>query len=442
MEFFFNQRRLFTEGTWIAFGQVSAVVGTLAGIRILTEFVPPHVYGSVTLLLGITALGLGTVFNPIMQAALRFYPECSSHDLPALRHIMMTILRRRSVLSTVCVVAMWPIGQYFWSIPWTMIVLIPLLFSLDGLRTLETVLLNAARKQRAYATFAIAEAWGRPICAVCALQMFGPSVESMLIGYAAATACVLLCFYYLGQPEGLAQRPPIPLDRPALWKSIQTYSLPLIPTAAMGWISGMGDRYLIGGMLGLEQVGIYAAIYGLLSRPFLMATGIIELTLRPIYYQYIAAQAHHQARSLLWKWLGLVALVSGAGFVAILLAKNLIVNLLLAEEYRAGVNLVPWIAGGYGLLVLSHVFEKICFAYERTGMVLFIQSLGAVLGLAIAFIGIAWQGLLGAAMAVPVYFGVQLIISIVVARRTEIEALRRRTNVHEMEPTAPAERCA
>src|SRR5437870_2512662 len=137
-----SRSRLMAEGAWIAIGQIFAIAGTLFGIRVLTEFLPPHVYGAVTLLLGITALGLGMLFNPVMQAILRFYPEYSSNEILALRNIVTTILFRRTVLGTIILGFAWPIMHYVWGTPWTMIVFLPPLLILEGLRTLETVLLN------------------------------------------------------------------------------------------------------------------------------------------------------------------------------------------------------------------------------------------------------------------------------------------------------------
>jgi O-antigen/teichoic acid export membrane protein len=93
-----------------------------------------------------------------------------------------------------------------------------------------------------------------------------------------------------------------------------------------------------------------------------------------------------------------------------------LVSLFLAREYWVAVDLLPWIAGGYCLLVLSQVLEKVCFAHGRTGVVLFIQSLGGVVGLLVAYVGIKQLGLIGAAMAVPVYFGFQLLITLAAAQ--------------------------
>ena len=74
-----DRKQLITDGGWIAMGQGLAIVGTLLGIRALTELAPPQVYGTVTLLVGISALGLSTLYGPIMQAVLRYFASASPH---------------------------------------------------------------------------------------------------------------------------------------------------------------------------------------------------------------------------------------------------------------------------------------------------------------------------------------------------------------------------
>ena len=304
---------------------------------------------------------------------------------------------------------------------------LPLLIC-DGLRTLETVFLNAARNTRMHALLSIGEAWAKPIGAISALLILGQHTEAILAGYTIATSLVLFAYYRWGEAEAILKWPVRMRDDPKIRSSIEKYAHPLLHSAAVGWVNGVGDRYLIGLMIGVEQVGIYSAIYGLVSRPFLMTANIIELTIRPVYYSYVEKKDRWGSRSLLWKWFGITAAIATIGFLATYFSKDVFISLLLAQEYWIAVDLMPWIAGGYGLLVLAQVFEKVCFAYSRTGMVLFIQSLGGAVGLLAAYIGIKQQGLLGAAMAVPVYFGFQLILTLITAYIVERNAYGK--NVH------------
>jgi len=186
----------------------------------------------------------------------------------------------------------------------------------------------------------------------------------------------------------------------------------------LGWVTGVGDRYLIGGLLGVDKVGIYAAIYGLVSRPFLMLGSAVELTFRPIYNKAVVTDSPSEPRKVLRNWLLLLMGAGGIGFVFFTALAPTIVNVLVAEEYRSGARLVPWIAAGYVLLILSYVFEKVCYAYEATHLILLTQLCGALASLGIAFAAIRAWGLIGAAAAVPAYCGLQLLIAALAANWT------------------------
>ena len=251
------------------------------------------------------------------------------------------------------------------------------------------------------------------------------NATSILTAYAFTSAIILCLFYCTSKPEGSDSDYTYGKPDPAIGTAIKRYSLPLTPMAALGWVNGVGDRYLIGGMLGLGQAGIYAAVYGLMSRPFIMVSGIVELTLRPLYNRLVAEQKHREAARLLAKWLLIVSLAVGAGFAFVILFDKLIIKILLAEKYRSGISLMVWAAsGGYALLALSDVFIKVCYAYGYTGRILMVQVIGAVVSLTLALIGIKLFGLIGAAMAVPVYFGLMLLITIMVSR-SNIQKLQR-----------------
>ena len=89
-------------------------------------------------------------------------------------------------------------------------------------------------------------------------------------------------------------------------------------------------------------------------------------------------------------------------------------RLLLASQYQGASDLMPWIALGYAFLAVSYVFEKICYAHSRTKLVSLIQMFGTLSIVGLSFPSIQLLGLQGAAFAVPVAFGLQLIVSIAV----------------------------
>jgi len=416
-----SRHRLLKEGAWVTFGQVGSALGALVGLRLLTEYLEPAVFGFAMLLLGVVALGQGLAVNPLMQAVLRYYPEfASAGRVQIFRAVTVRIFRS----ITVCVSLLLCLGAFAHAavtgswIWFGLVVLIAAIFAIEGARSLELTLLNAARKQRPMALWSVAEAWARPVAVVAAVVFLTTQVSAVLIGYLIASVAIFLLFLPVvvrkddSMGEG-RQGNVVGSIRHNLW----SYALPLLPVAAAGWVSGLADRYVVGGVLGLAQAGSYAAVYALMSRPFLMLSAIIEQTLRPVYYDAVAAGDSKRPRTVLRTWLVLTALCGGIGFVLVLLLHEQIASLLLAESYRYSARLMPWIAGGYWLLILSHVFTRVCYAHHDTKSVLVIESVGAVLSLGLLFPLVSAYGVIGAAGAVPLYYGAQLVTAFLLSRR-------------------------
>ena len=90
-----KKTRLIGEGAWMAFGQAIAAIGLLAGVRVLTEFVPPNVFGAISLSVGVSTFGMSIFCKPFLHAALRFYPDASQKGrIPALKKIVNGFLFR------------------------------------------------------------------------------------------------------------------------------------------------------------------------------------------------------------------------------------------------------------------------------------------------------------------------------------------------------------
>jgi O-antigen/teichoic acid export membrane protein len=412
------RRRIIKEGAWISSGQIVSAIGTLVGIRLITEYVPPAVFGSVNLFLGILALLYGLMCGPALQAVLRFYSEeAQKNRTHLLRYAIIKILRGRSFL----LIGIILIAGFFYAAStktsYWIIVLLAGLLLLDIIRGIETSFLTAARRQQPYALWNTAEAWLRPAAAIVIVISLGATPQAVLAGFFIASLIGLVTFIAISKREGIVYGAELFERDLLLEQEIRRYAFPLIPLAIVAWISSLSDRYIIGGLLGLDQVGIYAAVYGLVSRPFLMVGGIIELTLRPLYFDAISAGQNVLEKKIFYVWLGITAAVCAVGVISVTVLRSQIGSLLLAENYRNSINLMPWIALGYSLLVISYVFEKTCYAYKKTKAVLYIQTSGAIASICIAIPLVYYWGLQGAAVAIPLYFGTQLLFSIYMARR-------------------------
>jgi O-antigen/teichoic acid export membrane protein len=299
---------------------------------------------------------------------------------------------------------------------------VTILTIIDSLRTLQLACFNASERHGRCAAWTSCEAWFKPLMAVLYMHFWGPSSGVALLGYATGGFLVAILFADRARLLSwlrLFGTPVPPDDFGVLRQRVSTYVRPLLPLAAIAWVSGMGDRYVLGSLLTLRDVGIYVAAYGLASRPFLMLATAIELTMRPRYQHAVSAANDRHSDQVLRVWIKLIVTLGGAGAAALALAPGLLPELLLAEEYRAeAATLLPWIGLGYLLLVVSQVMERVCYAHGNTGYILRIALAGAVIAAPASLLGIHYMGLVGAAAAVPVVFGAQLLVAYIYSRRS------------------------
>lgn len=388
--------------------QAFAALGQIIGVRLLTEALSPTVFGEVTLVVGISMLATSILVNPTMQALLRYYPEYAQagDGLPvertALRRIMRNVwfaLPLSIPLAILGLVAGWVSAG--------VLVLLFILTTVDGMRLLRTTVMNATRQHHRYGVWQIGEAWGRPVLAYVATIWWGVHAE-VVLGAFIVTSLALYGVMRYSSDSWSTATPSRDFNEDDLLRKFQTYGWPLIPLGLVGWISGMADRYMIGGMLSAENVGMYAAAYGLASRPLLMLSSIAETAIRPPYYSAIVRNDLLASRKYLTAWFVVVFAGGIAACLLFALFHKELAALLLGPRFREASYLMPWIAAGYGVLALYHIAARVCLGHDAPQAVTLTETAGALLAVVVGFFFIQAYGLWGAAVAVPVYYGVQL----------------------------------
>ena len=167
IELRFRHRKLLNEAAWVFAGQLTSAIGTLVGLRLVTEAVPPQVYGAAVLAIGIITLAQGAAVGPLMQAVLRFHLEPTSGAAGlGLRRVVVSALRQPVMVmcfALLLIIGAWALGA---GEEYLLGPLCSILFLVEVVRSVEVTFLNAARKQRTMALLVTVDAWLRPIAAV------------------------------------------------------------------------------------------------------------------------------------------------------------------------------------------------------------------------------------------------------------------------------------
>ncbi|MBP1148276.1 MULTISPECIES: lipopolysaccharide biosynthesis protein [Methylocaldum] len=429
-------RRIFGDASWALLGQVGSGVVLLLGTRIITELVSPEVYGQVALLTGIVALGVGIFAYPFICAGMRLLPECLE---PGKRSALHRVVRGLAARSSTVAVFFLAFGGAAYS---QMTGLDPWLFGVAALLFLATVrreigfqLLIGERRQREASLWQTSDGILRPLFAILLVWYWGPNAAWVLLGYAFASIASNTVWSFVHRPKRSKRIRHRSAVLGNLKRDVRAYAVPLIPMELLSWFSGLGDRYIVGYLMTAADVGIYAAAYTLTNEAFNRSAIVLLRTFQPVYFQHFSAGRKEQAFKIFWIWLSCVAAMGIAGVVALVVLKDWVAGLLLAGSYHSAAVLMPIIGAGCALQALGMVASQPLLAVKRTRPLLVGRLCGAIAAAVAIPLMIQKYGLIGAAMAAPVYFGIEAFVMAMLARPWRMMGAARREGLYP-EPEA------
>jgi len=410
-----KERRLFGDAFWALFGQLMSAVALLAGTRVLTELVTPDIYGQVALLNGFVALGVTLFSYPFICAGMRILPEClDKWERAALYGVVESLTARSMALAIVLLVLGSATYSYFSHSDFWLLMLAGVLLIVTVQRELGIQLLIGGRKQRAASLWQTSDSILRPLLAISLVWWGGQKAEWVLLGYILASMVSNAVWSFVqGTNPGKKKRPIIARNfRADVW----AYALPLIPMELIFWVNGLGDRYVIGYLMTAAEVGLYAATYMIINEAFNRSAMVLLRTFQPIYFQSFSQNQNKEGFRILWIWIACVLALGIIGVSLLLITKDWVASWVLAKSYHSAVELMPAIAVGCALHALGTVVSQPLLANKRTRLLL----LGRVCGAVTAAISIPLMvknfGLPGAAMANPIYFGVEALVLAMLAK--------------------------
>lgn len=394
----------------------------MAALRFLTEVAPPELFGAFVLFNGGLALAQGLLFGPGGQAVLRYYPSFAESGWEyRLRAWAVDLYRRRWTWAAGGILMAAVADEaFFRRVSLALWLLSLAAVAIEGWRTLEIAMRNAARFQRQYALLLAADTIARPLGAITAATVSGASLESLVLGQTLGGAIAVSAFALRPRVLGIHGRDPslIPRELERFEEHMRRFAAPLTWLPVLGWLTGLADRYIVAGLLGLAQAGVYAAAYGLASRPLILVGAITEATLRQYFYEAVESRDRGSARRILMVWLGLNLVIGTAIAVGLSLGGGTLSRWLLAESYHdAATALIPWIAAGYVALICAQALERALYSRGQIGAVVVVQTASAGLSVTGAAIGAYLGALRGVAAAVFVNFILQFVLTAWVVSR-------------------------
>jgi O-antigen/teichoic acid export membrane protein len=199
-------------------------------------------------------------------------------------------------------------------------------------------------------------------------------------------------------------------------KSYLKWGVPLTPNSAIFWVTDVSDRYLVSYFMGINATGIYNAAYSIGQYANFFVSPV-QTVLYPSVIKAYNEGNIEEAKNYLKYSLRYTMMISiPAAFGLSILAKPLL-TILTTSEFVIGSAVVPFVAAGVLFLCFYQICIYVFHLVGKTSMTARLLGACALLNIIINIILIPRIGIIGAALATLIAYGVLGTLTLAVTRR-------------------------
>jgi O-antigen/teichoic acid export membrane protein len=404
--------RVALEGLLVGLSQFVIIAAYAVGFRVITEWYPPAVLGEANLFTGALTLAAAIVFQPVFSAHVRLFPEYRERGqlLWFHRRILVYLSWLAAGVSGLAAIAM---GVHYAltgvnRMPPVLILAVALLGQM--LFTFQTDIMSAARRQSLLAGFRILRSVAYPLVVVTLAAWISPDVLVFLLGTALSFWLPALTAHFLGWARIREASTQSKGSEQVLRTELVSYGTPLAFLGAANWLSAIGDRYVLAYYLTPGDVGVYSAVYGLFSQPYLALAGGLVIWLRPMLFDAAARDRPGSTRRILGLWTVGGGALAASGGVFLWFTREYWLRIFLAEPYRQDGQFLGYILVGYSCHVVSNAITyRLMMAKKTVGQFVSVVA-GAVTNIGLNVLLVPRLGLDGAGLATAVSFFLQAVL--------------------------------
>ncbi|QWD60430.1 lipopolysaccharide biosynthesis protein [Polynucleobacter sp. MWH-UH35A] len=188
------------------------------------------------------------------------------------------------------------------------------------------------------------------------------------------------------------------------------FAWPVSIAAGLGWAQSQGYRYLMGDQLGLMQLGLFVAGYGISAGIIAAFESILTTYFQPMLYRDAnTISASNQAQA--WNRYAVVVIPSLLLTAAFVIATSSeLTQLLLGPNFQGASNFVIWGALAELSRALVGVYTLIAHIFTRTRMLIIPGLIGAIFSVGLCVILVPTYGGVGAGIGLAVSGFLMLLI--------------------------------
>jgi O-antigen/teichoic acid export membrane protein len=365
-----------------------------ATIYVFTRFLPPSEYGDYSFAFSAVMIGQSALFYPLTVGATRIYPrEERTGSVPHFVKSAYGALGLIDIAAGLMIVAVFllvPLGGVGRS---ALLLALPLLL-LRGLVTLNQSINRMEGRVGLYTVIECAQPAFGMLIGTGLILTCGASAQAVMLGLImAALLCALTNakLFVLACRHGTLNR--------ALIVELARFGWPLALAFLTSCILQYADRFIVGTLGTVSQLGVYAVAYSLVERPTTMLCTSVSSATFPMAVRALEHQGKHAA--------GVQAGANGAVLLALTvpaciglaLCAGPLANVLVGPDYRTDTAaLIPIMAfTALARGVSTHFVDHAFHLARRPALMLQIYAPAAAANIALDIIAVPYFGMFAAA---------------------------------------------
>jgi O-antigen/teichoic acid export membrane protein len=399
-------QHLAKECSWIVAGQISAVLGALVLVRVLTNYLEPAQYGELALGLTVAALFNQAGFGSISGGIIRYYViAAEKNDLPS----YLRASREMMAYVTIVVVAIGLVSMvcllFLDYTQWIGLAAAGLGFTIFSGYNLSLIgIQNTARKRRIASFHTGLDPWMKILLSLSIMVGLGISSATVMLAYALSSLLMTCSQLYFLPGLSHPQVTTITMQEHENWKrQIWLYSWPFATWGAFIWVQQASDRWALQTFATTQEVGLYSVLFQLGYAPIGLLTGVAITFLSPILYQRSGSTEDRTRNTSVHRigWsITYTALVMTALAVVFTASQHeLIFRLFVASNYHSVSYLLPWMVMAGGLFAASQMLLVKLQSEFKHMRIFSVKITTAIIGTSLNVYGASQYGLHGVVIA-------------------------------------------
>ena len=392
-------------------------------MRVATTFLSPAEMGKVSLVVTTTAFFALFLVNPVgmfINRRLHAWQASGTARHYLTRYACYLLLVALTAVIGLSILFVAGLANFGISIDW-------LIFLVCGSLIFNTInqtaipSLNLLGESRRFVLLSLLTIAASFICATLLIKTGQPTAQSWLLGLLLgqillAAVGTKVLFNHLKASKILQQYPTIHKQH---LQALLRFSWPVAIAAGLGWVQNQGYRYLMEGQLGLAELGLFVAGYGISAGMIAGFESVLTTYFQPRLYRDVSVDQHPDTHAQIWQRYAaavIPSLVLTVAFV-VMLAPEL-TRVFLGKNFQSAADFLIWGAIAEASRVLVGVYSLIAHVYMRTQWLILPNLAGAMLSIIFCALLIPSFGAMGVGIGLGASgIAVVAVVHLMLARR-------------------------